>query len=80
MKPTKPSGTEKQTEELIIQIVPKKRAARLHKTIEPAEHKPLSEVKASFLEAGYPEDEVNDMIEAMLELPQYAGDDLHKGD
>jgi hypothetical protein len=45
---------------------------REKEAIEPFDFKPLNKVKASFLEAGYPEVEINDMIEAMSELPQYA--------
>jgi hypothetical protein len=39
----------------------------------------LEEIKASLLDAGYPDAEVNDMIEAMSELPQYADTTLQKG-
>ncbi len=53
-------------------------ATQRHKTIDPFDFKPLDEVKASFLEAGYSEAEVKDMIEAMSELPQYAGTDIQK--
>ena len=38
----------------------------------------LDEVKASLLEAGYPDTEVADMLEAMSELPQYAGRGIQK--
>ena len=60
-------------------LVPMATAAERHKTIEAFEFKPLDEVKASLLEAGYPDAEVQDMIESMSELPQYAGRGIQKG-
>jgi hypothetical protein len=53
-------------------------AADRHKTIEAFDFKPLEEVKAELLDAGYPDAEVKDMIEAMSELPQYAGQAIKK--
>jgi hypothetical protein len=35
-------------------------------------------VKADLLDAGYPDAEVQDMIDAMSELPQYAGRGIKK--
>jgi hypothetical protein len=51
-------------------------AADHHKTIDAFEFKPLEQVKAELLDAGYPDTEVQDMIDAMSELPQYAGQDF----
>jgi hypothetical protein len=48
-------------------------AAERHKAIESFDFRPLDEVKADLLDAGYPDAEVQDMIDAMSELPQYAG-------
>jgi|SRR5436190_23394191 hypothetical protein len=45
---------------------------RGHETLEVFDFSPLEEVKASFLAAGYSEAEVNDMIDALSELPHYA--------
>ena len=49
-----------------------------HKTIDAFEFKSLKKVKAELLEAGYAEAEVKDMIDAMSELPQYAGQDIQE--
>ena len=53
-------------------------AADRHKTIDTFDFKPLEEVKAELLEAGYPDAEVQDMIDAMSELPPYAGTAIKK--
>jgi hypothetical protein len=53
-------------------------AADRHKTIDTFEFKPLNKVKAELLDAGYPDAEVQDMIDAMSELPQYAGQDIQE--
>jgi hypothetical protein len=60
-------------------LVPMATATERHKAIDTFDLKSLDEVKSSLLEAGYPDTEVNDMIEAMSELPQYAGTTLQKG-
>jgi hypothetical protein len=49
-----------------------------HKTIDAFDFKPLEQVKADLLDAGCPDVEVNDMIESMSELPQYAGQDIQE--
>jgi hypothetical protein len=59
-------------------LMPMETATQRYKTIDPFDFKPLNEVKASFLEAGYSKAEVKDMIEAMSELLQYAGTDIQK--
>ncbi|HEY5867546.1 MAG TPA: hypothetical protein VI542_18645 [Candidatus Tectomicrobia bacterium] len=46
-------------------------AADRHKTIDTFDFKPLEQVKAERLDAGFPNAEVKDMIDAMSELPQY---------
>jgi hypothetical protein len=53
-------------------------AADRHKTIDTFEFKPLNKVKAELLNAGYPDAEVQDMIDAMSELPPYAGQDIQE--
>jgi hypothetical protein len=63
----------------VAMLVPMTTATERHKTIDTFGFKSLDEVKASLVEAGYPDMEVNDMIEAMSELPQYAGTTLQKG-
>src|SRR6185503_10087610 len=57
----------------VAMLVPMATAAERHKTIDTFDFQSLDGVKASLLEAGYPDAEVKDMIEAMSELPQYAG-------
>ncbi len=78
MKHTKKPRILKQDSEPVAMILPMGSASQRHKTIDQFDFKPLDEVKASFLEAGYTEAEVKDMIEAMTELPQYAGTDIQK--
>ena len=63
----------------VAMLVPMTTATEHHKTIDTSDFTSLDEVKTSLLEAGYPDAEVNDMIEAMSELPQYAGTTLQKG-
>jgi hypothetical protein len=63
----------------VAMLVPMATATERHKTIDSFDFKSLDEVKASLLDAGYPDAEVNDMIEAMSELPQYADRTLQKG-
>jgi hypothetical protein len=49
-----------------------------HKTISTFDFKPLEEMKADLLDAGFSDTEVQDMIDAMSELPQYAGTAIKK--
>ena len=60
-------------------LVPMATATDRHKTIDTFDFKSLDAVKTSLLEAGYPDTEVADMIDAMSDLPQYAGRTLQKG-
>jgi hypothetical protein len=53
-------------------------AADRHKTIDTFEFKPLEQVKADLLDAGFPDAEVHDMIASMSELPPYAGQAIKK--
>ena len=62
----------------VAMLVPMATAGEQLKTIDAFDFKPLDEVKGSLLDAGYAESEVKDMIEAMSELPQYAGTDIQK--
>jgi hypothetical protein len=62
----------------VAMLVPMVTATEQHKTIDVFDFKPLDEVKGELLAAGYAETEVNDMIEAMSELPQYAGTSIQK--
>jgi hypothetical protein len=78
MKNTKEPRILKQDSEPVAVILPMGAASQRHKTIDPFDFKPLDEVKASFLEAGYSDAEVTDMIEAMSELPHYAGTAIQK--
>jgi hypothetical protein len=52
--------------------------AKKHSSIEAIDLKPLEEVKAEFLNAGYFKTEVQDMVDAMSELPQYGGQAIQK--
>jgi hypothetical protein len=63
----------------VAMLVPMATATERHKTIDIFDFTSLDEVKASLLKAGYPDAEVKDMLEAMSELPQYAGTTLQKG-
>jgi hypothetical protein len=63
----------------VAMLVPMTTATERHKTIDAWDFKPLDEMKASLLAAGYSGAEVKDMIEAMSELPQYAGTAIQKG-
>ena len=78
MKHTNEPRILKQGSSPVAMIMPMETATQRHKTIDPFDFKPLEEVKASFLNAGYSHAEVNDMIEAMSELPQYVGHDIQK--
>jgi hypothetical protein len=57
----------------VAMLMPMKTPAERHNAIETFNFRPLKEVKLELLDAGYSEAEVQDMIEAMSELPQYAG-------
>src|SRR6266446_3934674 len=78
MKHTKEPRLLKQGSTSVAMLVPMATATDRHKTIDSFDFKPLDEVKASLLEAGYPDVEVKDMLEAMSELPQYAGRGVQK--
>jgi hypothetical protein len=62
----------------VAMLMPMGTATQKHKTIDAFEFKPLEEVKAELLDAGYPDAEVQDMIDAMSELPKYAGQAIEK--
>jgi hypothetical protein len=62
----------------VAMLMPMETAAARHKTIDAFDFKPLENVKAELLAAGYPDAEVQDMIDAMSELPQYAGQDIQE--
>jgi hypothetical protein len=78
MKHTKEPRILKKGSAPVAMLVPMATATERHKTIDAFDLKTLDEVEASLLEAGYPDAEVKDMIEAMSELPQYAGTTLQK--
>ena len=78
VKQTKEPKILKQGSIPVAMIVPMATAEQRHKTIEKFDAKPLAEIKASLLQAGYPDTEVNDMLEAMSELPEYAGHGIQK--
>ena len=61
----------KRDSEPVAMIMPM-RAEERHKTIEVFDFKPVAEIITSLLHAGYSQAEVNDMLEALSELPQYA--------
>src|SRR5687768_3254328 len=62
----------------VAMLMPMETAAERHKTIDAFNFKPLEDVRAELLDAGYPDAEVKDMINAMSELPQYAGQDIQE--
>jgi hypothetical protein len=78
MKDAKEPRILKQGSAPVAMLVPMATPTEQHKAIEAFDFKPLDEVRGSLLEAGYAETEVNDMIEAMSELPQYAGTAIQK--
>jgi hypothetical protein len=78
MKHTKEPRILKQGSAPVAMLMPMETAVQKHQTIGAFEFKPLDEVKASLLDAGYPDAEVQDMIESMSELPQYAGTVIKK--
>jgi len=49
-----------------------------HNALAVFDYQPLDAVKKGFLDAGYSEAEVNDMLEALSELPQYADKGFRK--
>ena len=63
----------KQDDEPVAMLMPMKTAADKHQTIEPFTFQSLRKIKGTLQEAGYPEAEITDMLEALSELPQYAG-------
>ena len=73
MKHTKEPRLLKKGGAPVAMLVPMATASERHKTIDAFDFKSLDEVKDSLLEAGYPDAEVQDMIESMSELPHYAG-------
>jgi hypothetical protein len=79
MKHTKEPRLLKQGSVPVAMLVPMATATERHKTIDAFDFTSLDEVKASLVEAGYPDAEVKDMLDAMSELPQYAGTTLQKG-
>jgi hypothetical protein len=78
MKHTKEPRILKKGSAPVAMLMLMKTAADRHKTIGTFEFKPLDKVKAELLDAGYPDAEVKDMIDAMSELPQYAGQDIQE--
>ncbi len=79
MKHAKEPRILKQGSAPVAMLLPMATATERHKTIDAFDFKPLAEVKASLVDAGYSDSEVKDMLEAMSELPQYAGTTLQKG-
>jgi hypothetical protein len=73
MKHSKEPRILKKGSDPVAMLLPMETAAQRHKTIDTFDFKPLEKVKSELLDAGYPDAEVQDMIEAMSELPQYAG-------
>ena len=49
-----------------------------HSTLEVFDYQPLAVLKKGFLNAGYSEAEVNDMLDALSELPHYADTGFRK--
>ena len=78
MKDAKEPRILKRGSDPVAMLMPMATVTEQHKTIDVFNLKPLNEVRGSLLDAGYAESEANDMIEAMSELPQYAGTDIQK--
>jgi hypothetical protein len=78
MKDAKEPRILKQGSAPVAMLIPMATATEQHNAIDAFDFKPLDEVRGSLLDAGYAELEVKDMIEAMSELPQYAGTDIQK--
>ena len=68
----------KQDDEPVALIMPLQTAAEKHMAFERFDFQPLGEVKENLLASGYSEAEVNDMLEALSELPQYENRGLGK--
>ena len=78
MKHTKEPCLLKRGSSPVAMLLPMATATERHQTIDPFNFKPLDEVKASLLDAGYSVAEVKDMIEAMSELSHYGGTAIQK--
>ena len=78
MKNAKEPRILKQGSAPVAMLVPMATPTEQHKAIESFDFKSLDEVRGSLLDAGYAETEVNDMIDAISELPQYAGTAIQK--
>ena len=78
MKHTKAPRLLKKGSAPVAMLVPMATAKERHKTFDAFDFKSLDEVKVSLVEAGYPDTEVKDMLDAMSELPQYAGRGIPK--
>ena len=78
MKNAKEPRILKQGSAPVAMLVPMATAGEQHKAMEAFDFKPLDEARGLLLDAGYAETEVNDMIEAMSELPQYADTAIQK--
>lgn len=63
----------KRDHEPVALLMPMETPSQRHATLEALPMQPLGQMKDSLSTAGYPELEVNDMLEALSELPQYAG-------
>ena len=61
----------KRDNKIVAVLMPVETAYDHHHAIELFDFQPVDKVRASFLEAGYSEAEVNDMLDALSELPQY---------
>lgn len=62
----------------VAMLMPVKSAKEKHKSIETFKFKPLIEVEDMFIKDGYSKTEVDDMVEALSELPQYARSNIQK--
>jgi hypothetical protein len=78
MKDAKEPRILKQGSAPVAMLVPMATPTGQHKAIEAFDFKPLDEVRGALLEAGYAETEVNDIVDAMSELPRYADTDIQK--
>ena len=61
----------KQDDEPVALIMPLKTAADDLTGLETFDFQPLDQIKQNLLASGYSKAEVNDMLEALSELPQY---------
>jgi hypothetical protein len=78
MKDAKEPRILKQGSAPVALLMPMESVTQQHRTIKAFDFKSLTEVKAAFVDAGYSEAEVTDMIEAMSELPHYADRGIKK--